>query len=295
MGTMPAMTAHRFPVIVYVAGWGNGPTDNTALAEDLASHGMVVAAFGDVNRDVPPSRLAGAANFSSHGAYQATLQLGNEKLPYQARRASAVLDYLAALDATDPAGRFTGRLNTKRVGILGYSFGGAVALETCRTDPRFRAALNMDGWIFDAASGYRGGAAYFLVSSGSATPSPQDVTAADPVRRYTSQFTVIDEERQMAVLRRGGYALNIDGADHLNFTDVPLYAPLHRMSRGRYDPRRLASVIRTYAVAFFEQELDGRPSPLLAPGYSHHPSLTLVHWPRRAPLRDGWKPHDATY
>ena len=294
-GVALATAAHPFPVVVYVAGWGNDASDNTALAEDLASHGFVVAAIGDLSHDSPPLRsLAGPPDFGSERAYRTTLRLGDEKLRHQARRASSVLDYLAALNARDPAGRFTGRLETERAGLLGFSFGGAVALKTCREDPRFKAVMNMDGWLFDAATGYRGGVTYFLVSSGSPSPGHGNVTSADPVRRYTSQFTVADEARQLDVLRHGGYALNVGGADHLDFTDVPLYAPFHRFANRRLDPSRLARVVRAYAVAFFEQELAGKPSPLLAATQRPSPSVTLERWPLRAAAPVLWK-HDVTY
>jgi dienelactone hydrolase len=291
-----ASSIRPFPVVIYAAGWGNDATDNTALAEDLASHGLVVAAMGDVNHDSPALQtLGGPPDFTSERAYHGTVLLGDEKLRYQARRASSVLDYLGTLNAHDPEGRFTGRLGVARAGLLGFSFGGAIALKTCREDRRFKAVMNMDGWIFDASSGYRGGVTYFLVSSGSPSPGLSDVTAADPVRRYTSQFTVADEAHQLEVLRHGGYALNVGGADHLNFTDVPLYAPLHRLGGRRHDAGRMARVVRAYAVAFFEQELAGKPSPLLAATNSPSPSVTLERYPLRAAAPDEWKSHDATY
>lgn len=272
----------RSPVVVYVAGWGGERTDNTVLAEDLASHGFVVAGVDDLAFDDPSlTRLTGPPDFTSQRAYHATLQLGDERLRYESARASAVLDELTALDLRDPAGRFTHRLDLNRVGILGFSFGGAVALETCRRDSRFKAAMNMDGWLFDAASGYHGGVPYFLVSDNSPGPSPEDLRSPDLVHRYTSQLTFEDEERQRAVLAHGGYMLSLVGADHLSFTDVPFNVTLHQAGNGRVDQHLLARTLRSYTVAFFERSLNGIPSGLLIAGERRQPALTLASWPMR--------------
>lgn len=275
-----AVRHERAPVVVYVAGWGGERTDNTALGEELASHGFVVAAIGDLRFDGPPnSRLAGPLDLSSPQAYEATLRLAHEKMAFDVLRVSAVLDRLALLDAADPAGRFTHRLDLARAGIVGYSFGGAVALEACRHDRRLRAAMNMDGWLFDAATGYRGGVPYFLVTDRAPLPGPDDLNAADSAHRYASALTIADEARQREVLQLGGYELRVDGADHLSFADVPLYALRHRYGSRHAGASLISRAVRDHAVAFFEAALTGKPSPLLVPGRRKHPPMTLASWP----------------
>jgi hypothetical protein len=94
----------RAPIVVYVAGWGGEGTDNTVLVQELASHGFVVAAIGDLRFEgPPPSRLAGPLDLSSTHACEATLRLARDKMAFDALRVSAVLDRLALLDAADPA------------------------------------------------------------------------------------------------------------------------------------------------------------------------------------------------
>ena len=152
-------------VLVYVPAWGGERTENTALIEELASHGYAVAAFDDVSRDLPVlDGLAGPFDVGSEQSYRASLELANRRLAYEMRRASSVLDYLERVNAGDDRGRFAGRLDLRRVGIFGYWFGGAVALEPCRRDRRFSAAMNFDGLLFGAGDGYDGGIPYFLVS-----------------------------------------------------------------------------------------------------------------------------------
>ena len=116
-GAVPAL--RNSSVVMYVPAWGGQRTENTALAEELASRGYTVAAFDDVTRDSPVlDRLAGPLDLHSEQAYHASLALANRRLAYEAQRASSVLDYLAKLDAGHAQGRFTGRLDLHHVGIL---------------------------------------------------------------------------------------------------------------------------------------------------------------------------------
>jgi dienelactone hydrolase len=274
-----ATGSFRAPTLIYIAAWGGERTDNTALAEDLASHGFVVAGLGDIAFDDPPAAdLAGPADLSSQGAYEATVRLARRKLAYDVQRIEDILNRLAALDRHDPDGRFTGRLDVERAGVLGYSFGGAAAFAASRHDPRIRAALNMDGWLFNAADGYNGGFPYFLISDRSPLPTAADLTSADPNLRYSSILTVRDEKIQDAALAHGGYELQIAGADHLNFSDVPLYSLRHR---GGVDPRAISRTVRAYTIAFFEHALEGKPSILLTTP-RNDADLTFGRWPTAA-------------
>jgi predicted dienelactone hydrolase len=52
---------------------------------------------------------------------------------------------LQVLNTSDPAGKFTGRLDMTRVGIFGHSFGGAQAAQFCSQDSRCKAGVDVDG------------------------------------------------------------------------------------------------------------------------------------------------------
>lgn len=285
-----AAAATPFPILLYVSGWGGQRSDNTVLAEELASHGFVVAALGDVASDDPPlPRLSALPDFSSQSAYEATLAIADEKVLYESRRASQVLDHLLAIEGGQ-TGRLERHLDSKRVGIFGYSLGGAVALETSRRDPRFKAALNLDGWLFNAGSpaARDGHPLYFLISDGAPPPTDAELTAADPQRRYPAILTAADERKQRDIVTRGGFHLRIAGTHHLSFTDAPLYAPLQRFRTGFINPRRAARIIGLYAVAFFDVSLNGRRSPLLERQTQHDPAVTIERWPAN-PVRSGYE------
>lgn len=56
-----------------------------------------------------------------------------------------VVDRLEQLNARDPSGRFTGRLDMTRVGVFGHSFDGAQAAQFCSQDSRCKAGIDVDG------------------------------------------------------------------------------------------------------------------------------------------------------
>jgi dienelactone hydrolase len=270
-----ALAPRRSPLVIYVAGWGGQRTDNTTLAEELASHGYIVAGLDDVTHDSPVlDRLAGAADVRSAEAYHATLALARRRLAYESLRVSAVLDYLTKLDGG--AGRFTGRIDLRHVAIVGYSFGGAVALETCHRDKRFLAAMNLDGLLFGAGNGDTRRVPYFLVSDTMPAPTARELTSSDPAVRYMSELIVSDAPDQSKALRHGGYELQVAGAEHVSFTDAPLYAPWQRFRAGWSNPPRIAAALSDYTLAFLGRALNGTRSPLLTPGTRGSPAMSLA-------------------
>jgi pimeloyl-ACP methyl ester carboxylesterase len=58
---------------------------------------------------------------------------------------SFALDQLEKLNASDPTGRFTARLDLNELGVFGHSLGGATALQFCHDDPRCKAGVDIDG------------------------------------------------------------------------------------------------------------------------------------------------------
>jgi len=140
--------------------------------------------------------------------------------------------------------------------------------------------MNMDGWLFDAATGYRGGIPYLVLGAKDPLPGPAELTADDPVLRYQSQLTLADDAIQTEVLARGGYSVVFDGADHLSFSDVPLYAPLHRIGNGKAE--RISRAVRAVTVAFFDRVFNGTPSPALMPDQQLYPTMSVRSWPLQA-------------
>jgi predicted dienelactone hydrolase len=280
----PALTTlGSLPVLIYVASWGGRRNENTVLSEELASRGFVVAGLDDVVHDTPSLRaLAGPLDLTSDEAYQRSLTLGAEKVAYEAQRASELLDRLL-LPATLARYGLADRLDRRRIGILGYSFGGAVARFAAKRDPRFRSTANLDGWLFPVGSETRATAIpYLLVASKDPPPQWADLHSSDPVHRHSAMLDSADAEAQLREFAHEGYFVEIDGAEHMSFSDLPLYS-LSMRFKARVDPVHLSRLVGTYVTAFFEATLNERRPPILDANETRDRSVTVRRWVHKSP------------
>jgi predicted dienelactone hydrolase len=117
----------RWPLLLFSHGSCSVPEQSTFLMDALASWGMVVAA--------PPH----PGNTALDGAATCNANLQDSFLNRVAD-VVFVLDQLQLENAT-PGAFFSHRLNVKRAGVMGHSFGGQTAIRALAADRRFRAAL----------------------------------------------------------------------------------------------------------------------------------------------------------
>jgi dienelactone hydrolase len=294
----PAVTGQSLPVLIYFGGWPGTGIDNRELIRALACQGFVVAARREqmvsepqsVVRPQPlshsraqsrPDSAAGERpmDFSSAVAYEDTLRRADARVRKLAREAVALVDSLESLNRHDPTGRFTGHLDMSRVGILGYSFGGAVAAQAAWMDPRFQAVLNVDGWSFgDAAvEGIR--QPYLFISDDTPLPTDANIASSDPVLRYTSMLTRADYPRLLHNLaRNNGIFLQVAGTSHTSFVDRGKASRIGEMlglacasPGGKL--ARIQRILRSYALAFFRTHLQGTASELLGGPSSQFPEV----------------------
>lgn len=272
-----ASRPENFPVVLCFSGGAGEGIDTIYLVKELVSQGVVVAtvhyptALRGLSQDEAADREFELAqpfmDMSSDEAFRKSLAISDERVRHRADDASSIVNAVEAINARDPSGRFTGRLDISRVGIFGFSFGGAVAAEAAIRDKRFKAALNIDGAHFAEAAQYGVDAPYLLIMSDE-TRMPADnefSPSASPEQRNAAYLNKRDFEQPIAAMaRHGGYLLTISGARHLNLTDDAFRCVLfRRMPLGAIDPNRAFRIVANYAVAFFQRYLQNQPSPLL--------------------------------
>ena len=181
--------------------------------------------------------------------------LGPQTGPHEAafRRRAAVCNYKAAdlrfvadhLDRLAPnaAGLAAGHLDLTSLGAFGHSFGGNAALEWCRTDPRCRAAANLDGaiWTEVGTVGLPRPALQILADHPEFALSGAEAVeagiATDPAWHDAERMLARDGWRTVDRLACPGHTVRIAGSSHLSFMDIPFLPVAPRRPRGR-DARR---------------------------------------------------------
>ena len=249
-----------FPVLLYFSGGAGEGIDNVYLIRELVSQGFVVAAVyyplelpglssEDLERRIADLTVP-LLDFSSKDGFEMDVFRLNNRVGERAEDASSVLSALTTLYASGLNGLLRRNLDTTRVGIFGFSFGGAVAAEAKYHDERFTAALNLDGWHFGEAVKYGVQAPYMFM-----------VDDDPPAGKYEATL----DQRQLdgpiaAMKHHGGYFLTISGTHHMNFADSAFHCfLLRRMPLGPIDPDRAFQIISSYTVMFFEAYLKDMP------------------------------------
>lgn len=257
----------RYPVLIF-----SGPFNrfqNTFETEELASHGFIVVGVDhpyDSDLVVFPDgrriRVRKANTFLDFASAEALRESTREvefDLKVRVADIQLVLDQLKIWDSPDPAVPFSGCLDLARIGMFGHSFGGAVAAEVARRDPRIRAVINMDGWMF-GESGPLGvpKPAFFMVDC-TPRPTPAELSSGNEESRLVShriEQGYQDIERSMS--RYGGDYLQVPGLEHMNYSDGPLHSQLKmRTGAGAIDARRAHELVDRLSLAFFQRSLLG--------------------------------------
>jgi dienelactone hydrolase len=257
-----ASGTERFPVVLLSPGGGMGRAMNTAWAEELASHGYVVAALDHPYDSTVVMFADGRTVLRSDDTYTTeadAFRLSGELSAVKAADLSSALTYLGRLDSGDVESVLVGRLDTGRAAVAGMSAGVGGAFQAARADERFSALLALDGRPYDA------------------NPGPYE----QPVLALTNHNGLEDNPTYLPHLGRGlerstatGYLLTIPGTAHATFTDAPLWwppVPSLVGSLGRTEGNRM---ICELTLGFLDAELRGQPTDL--PGlFAKYGELTV--------------------
>jgi Platelet-activating factor acetylhydrolase, isoform II len=289
-GAPLARTLPRFPVLIFSPCWNGCRNQNTFQVEELVSHGFVVVGldhpYSSAVTTFPDGRTVRSTladhcmDFSSDEAFEASLRTDGTQLQIRTADVRFVLDELERLDQYDATGLLTGRLDTARVGIFGHSFGGAVAAEACRLDSRFRAGIDLDSVLYGESATEGVAQPFLFMNCDSPVPMESELASSSgPRRRYLTITAENLRNKRKSLATHGGYWISIQGIQHMNFCDTPLYATIKRLTgAGPIDVARAMRIINDYTIAFFCQYLMMQPQGLLEGPSPQYPEVHFEAW-----------------
>jgi pimeloyl-ACP methyl ester carboxylesterase len=279
----PEAGKSRLPLLLLSHGLGSPRWQYTALAEDLASHGYVVACidhpYGGLTA-LPGGRVLSAASDDAAG----TPEGARERSLMWASDASFVLDKLTTSPARETRA-FARHVDAGRVGMFGHSLGGAAALEACLADARFLACADLDGAPFGKVEERGIGKPTLLMLSSPIYSdeeqrkkgrTPEMVEAMGRERRALFEGIITKAGRVPA------YYVRVSGTGHMSFSDAPFVMPdlITRFGGRIIDAKRGHEIVTAYLRQFFDRHLRGVPGELLKGASEHYPEVRIEVFPR---------------
>lgn len=281
-----ANSSAAFPIILFSPSWHGLRDQEMTIVEDLVSHGFVVVGvdhpYGSGVVVFPDGRKiwARAVNFmdtSSEATTRKSLLTADQEVRIRASDLVFVVSQLKQINQNDTLGRLTGRLDLARVGVFGYSFGGAVAVEACWLDSQLRSALDLDGALFGESAKVGIAQPFLMMTDSAGPPSQVELASGRPSKRRWAQF--LAEQSRMVdddFRHHGGYLAEIAGIAHANFSDDSLVSPIRWLSGGgSIDPNRAIDIVRGMTLALFQSTLEGGEARLITEEAARFPEIRL--------------------
>ncbi|MNH77459.1 isoform II [compost metagenome] len=270
-----------YPLVILSHGEGTGRIMHISQAENLASHGYIVAAidhtYSTTATAFPDGRVTG---------YEQNSTTGEEELFANAKKIGKVwnadMDFVISqferMNAGEENGFLKGMLDMKNIGIMGHSFGGATAFHEVQFNPKVKAGVNMDGTLYD-------------LSLPPGHLKPFMFLRAEDFNTWTTKYKqgsiqdaklnkMISSELQVMnqVVRNGGNIMYIQDTSHYNFTDLQLYSKLIGQTgmTGSIDGYKSAKIVNEYVLNFFDKQLKGTGGELLTGSNKTFPEVKLM-------------------
>lgn len=271
----PEGTRRSHPLVMLSPGFTNSRSTLTALAEDLASHGYVVAGidhtYESYGTAFPDGRVTTCL------ARQARRQDSGFTEKAVSGRAADVSFALSELTGAQPACPGAALIDRSRIAMAGHSMGGAAAIATMLADSRVRAGVDMDGATVAQIPGAGLSRPFlFLGRQSNYTPGSGGDVPAGTLEWKLLKGAVTTWERDWELLTGWKRWLVVAGAVHASFTDLALLADQANLDIGAgLSGARSLEITRAYVRAFFDQHLRGTPRSLLDQPSGHYPEVTF--------------------
>ncbi len=242
------------PLVVLSPGHSKPRATLTSTAEDLASHGYLVAVVGHTYENVAQTFPDGRVTTC------VTCEMAKDEAVWRKLNRGRATDVSFVLDELLRRYR---QIAPSRIAMGGHSAGGASSVPALVTDPRVTAGFDVDGSTYDDIPA-TGLAKPFLVLGRAEQYTPG---SGDPADTW---------ERTWAGLTGWKRWLLVDGAKHVSFTDVGILLEQMGLGTGATtSAARTQAITRTYVRAFLDLHLRGKAQPLLDEPSARYPEVSF--------------------
>ncbi|WP_261301812.1 alpha/beta hydrolase family protein [Paenibacillus andongensis] len=287
-----------YPLILANPGFGSSRFLHTSQAENLASHGYIVAVidhtYNTFATEFPDGRITTSTTndlFSPDHDYRTERENRDKLGKVLTDDVAFALDQFELIQSGQIPSHLKGKMDLSHVGVFGHSIGGATAYDASY-DPRIAVGIDLDGGLYRLHEREGLLKPFLFMNSESEFErlkmvkdnrvyTDAELNRMGNTREWMDQVKEdkkVELERMRETVAAGGQFLYIDNTEHLNFTDVQSISPIFKMLgvTGKIAPERANSVINAYMLDFFDKYLKNQGGILMKGPDSRFPEVKFV-------------------
>lgn len=280
-----------YPLLILNHGYSSSKTYYTSQAEDLASHGYIVASidhtystFATVFPDGRTTTMKTDEDLIGERQYRDKVgKVWTDDITF-------TLDQFERLNSGSIPSTLNGKIDLGRIGVFGHSFGGAASYDVAY-DPRITAGIDLDGslYLYDKRPLSK---PFMFIFSEMAfglynkvkenyVYTNEELETMGATREQIDEDTKgvkLQLEHLEHVAKNGGQLLYIEGTEHYNFGEMQFLSPLfqHLNLAGKISPARATLIANAYTLDFFDKYLKNKGGNLLNGPSDKYPEVKFV-------------------
>lgn len=261
----------QYPLAVFSHGSFGVINSNSSTCEELASHGYVVVSIAHTYQAMFVKNVNGDIRIANKDFLNSVIQDNGTNDPKAEKRVfeksqewmkirsadeNFVLDTILSKVKSKENGPFQ-LINESKIGLFGHSMGGATSVEVGRQRKDIKAVIDLEGTMFGEYVGFSNGTEEF-----NKEPYPIPILDVNSAKIDQEARNLPKESNGYVNFYVGQHALDyhykvIEGAGHLNFTDLPMISPIlaKMLGTGEVNPRECMSQINEMVLQFFDTYL----------------------------------------
>lgn len=252
-------TGTRLPLVFFSEGLGVAKANYTTIYEELASHGIVVATIDHLYAGttiLPNGKIADVSQYSD----TSLIPLINDCK----KDISFIINQ--AYDKKTSFSVFMDNIDTQKIGTMGHSLGGNIAMESSLSDHRIKFCINLDGGFFDNMANKHVDSPCLIIRE-FPVYSDEELNKKGRTREGMEAMGLrIDSafDRSMTGSSFPAYNIKIKGTGHFSFSDAPFIITdlLTRFGGKIIDPYRNREILSS-CIRYFIEDLDEKYSDQL--------------------------------